>query len=100
NLGLRWEYETAPSERELRLSRYLDLTNPIPEFQSNPPVMPPQVASINGAPTPIYNGAWVYATPESKGLYHAPRANFLPRLGLAYRVNDRTALRVGYARYA
>jgi hypothetical protein len=33
-------------------------------------------------------------------MYHAPRTNFLPRLGVAFRVNDRTALRIGYARYA
>ncbi len=40
NLGLRYEYETAPADREDRLSRYLDLTNPIPEMQSNTPVLP------------------------------------------------------------
>ncbi len=101
NLGMRWEYETAPSERLLRLSRYLDLGNPIPEFQgANTPVMPPQVATISGAPKPTFNGAWVYATDDAKGLYHAPRRNLLPRVGIAYRVNDRTAVRVGYARYA
>ncbi len=101
NLGLRWEYETAPSERLGRLSRYLDLTNPIPELQgAGTPVMPPQVATINGAVKPTYNGAWVYADNDHKGLYHAPRRNFLPRLGLAIRANDRTAIRIGYARYA
>ncbi len=100
NLGLRWEYETAPSERELRLSRYLDLANPIPEFQSNPPVLPPQVNTIAGAPKPTYNGAWVYADGDHRGLYHAPRSNFLPRLGIAMRATDKTAIRIGYARYA
>ncbi|MBK9170725.1 MAG: TonB-dependent receptor [Bryobacterales bacterium] len=100
NLGLRWEYETAPSEREGRLARYLDLGNPIPEFQANPPVMPPQVATIPGAPTPTYNGAWIYTDSDNKGLYRAPKANFLPRLGIAIRGNDKTAIRIGYARYA
>lgn len=100
NLGLRWEYETAPSERQGRLARMLDLTNPIPEFQSNPPVMPPQVASISGAPKPTYNGAWIYTTDDKPGLYNAPRRSFLPRVGVAIRANDRTAIRVGYARYA
>ncbi len=100
NLGLRWEYETAPSEREGRLARYLDLTNPIPEFQSNPPVMPSQVGTISGAVKPTYNGAWIYTDNEHPGLYQAPKTSFLPRLGLAFRVNDRTALRIGYARYA
>jgi hypothetical protein len=100
NLGLRWEYETAPSERQGRLARYLDLTSPIPEFQSRPPAMPPQVAAIAGAVKPTYNGAWIYTDGKNPGLYRAPRTNFLPRLGFAYRLNDRTALRVGYARYA
>ena len=101
NLGLRWEYETAPSERLMRLSRYLDLSNPIPELQgAGTPVMPPQVATIAGAAKPTYNGAWVYATSDAKGLYHAPQRNFLPRLGIAFRANDRTAIRIGYARYA
>jgi hypothetical protein len=100
NLGLRWEYETAPSEREGRLARFLDLTNPIPEFQTNPPVMPPQVSTIQGAPQPVYNGAWVYTDSDHPGLYHARKTNFLPRLGVAIRLNDKSAVRIGYARYA
>ena len=100
NVGLRWEYETAPSEREGRLARYLDLANPIPEFQANAPIMPSQVATIAGAVRPTYNGAWIYTDESHSGLYDAPNANFLPRLGIAFRVNDKTAVRVGYARYA
>ncbi|MEZ5402090.1 MAG: TonB-dependent receptor [Bryobacteraceae bacterium] len=100
NLGLRWEYETAPSEREGRLSRFLDLNNPIPEFQQNAPVMPPQVTAINGRVQPTYNGAWIYTDDKNPGLYNAPGRNFLPRLGIAVRANDRTAIRIGYARYA
>jgi TonB dependent receptor len=99
NLGLRWEYETAPVERQNRLARYLDLTSAIPEFQKNPPVMPPDVAKFTGK-SPIYNGAWIYSDDANRGLYNAPGTNFLPRLGIAIRVNDRTAIRVGYARYA
>ncbi|MCZ2078164.1 MAG: carboxypeptidase-like regulatory domain-containing protein, partial [Bryobacterales bacterium] len=43
NLGLRYEYESGPYDERDRISRYLDLTSPIPEFQSNPPVMPDAV---------------------------------------------------------
>ncbi|HUQ94245.1 MAG TPA: TonB-dependent receptor [Bryobacteraceae bacterium] len=100
NLGLRWEYETAPSEREGRMARYLDLSNPIPEFQSNPPVMPSQVTAITGAVKPTYNGAWIYTDGSNPGLYQAPRRNFLPRLGIAILANNKTAIRIGYARYA
>lgn len=101
NLGMRWEFETAPYERRDRLARYLDLNNPIPEFQgANAPVMPSQVTAIPGAPKPTYNGAWVYTDSDNRRLYNAPRTNFLPRLGVAFRANDRTAIRIGYARYA
>ena len=100
NLGLRWEYETAPSERLRRLSRFLDLSSPIPAFQSNTPVMPPEVGVIAGAVKPTYNGAWVYSDDAHKGLYQSSSRSFLPRLGVAIRANDKTAIRIGYARYA
>ncbi|MCC6860431.1 MAG: TonB-dependent receptor, partial [Bryobacterales bacterium] len=99
NLGLRYEYETAPIEELDRMSRYLDLTQPIPEMQANVPVMPAAVTAIRTS-APIYNGAWVYTDSENRALYKAPKDIFLPRVGLAIRVNERTALRIGYARYA
>lgn len=99
NLGLRYEYETAPSERQNQLSRYVDLNNPIPEMQATPPVIPSEVSAISNIPYQ-YNGAWVYADDSHPGMYNPPRNLFLPRAGIAVRLNDRTALRAGYARYA
>jgi hypothetical protein len=99
NLGLRYEYETAPVEATNRLSRYLDLTNPIPEMQSTPPRIPSSVTSLNNVPYK-FNGAWIYTDDEHRGLYQAPKLLLLPRAGVALRLNDKTALRVGYARYA
>lgn len=100
NLGLRWEYDTPIVDPDDNLSRTLDLTNPIPEFQgAGAPQMPPQVAAIR--PTaPVYNGAWIHTDSSHRGAYNSPKDTFLPRAGLAYRLNDRTSLRVGYARYA
>jgi outer membrane receptor protein involved in Fe transport len=49
NLGLRYEYENGPYDEQDRVSRYLDLTNPIPEFQSNAPVLPPRCCSTGRA---------------------------------------------------
>ena len=46
NLGLRWEYEPGPTDPENRLSQRLDLTQPIPEMQSTPPVMPAQALQL------------------------------------------------------
>jgi hypothetical protein len=99
NLGLRYEYETAPSERNNRLSRNLDLSVPIPEMQAYPPVIPAEVLAY-GNMNHKYNGAWNYTDENSSGMYTPPRNLFLPRVGLALRLNDKTALRAGYARYA
>ncbi|MPY90237.1 MAG: carboxypeptidase regulatory-like domain-containing protein [Luteitalea sp.] len=99
NLGLRYEYETAPVESQDRLTRYLDLDNPIPEMQATPPPIPESVARLNNVPYE-YAGAWVYADSEHRGMYDPPRNLILPRIGVAFRLNDKTALRAGYGRYA
>lgn len=98
NLGLRWEYDTAPADRKDRVSRYLDLTNPIPEMQGNPPVLPAEAVALRTS-GPIYNGAWVFSDSENRAMFKTSKRNFQPRAGLAFRLNDKTALRAGYARY-
>jgi hypothetical protein len=97
-LGLRWEYQTGPRDPEDRLSRYLDLTSPIPEMQSTPPKMPADVAAMRGAPY-VFNGAWVFTDSEHRAMFQTGKANFMPRAGLAWRLNDKTVLRAGFARY-
>jgi hypothetical protein len=99
NLGLRWEYFTPMTDPEDRMSRYLDLTAPIPEFQgANAPQMPAQAAALRSAP-PIYNGAWVFTDSDNRGSWDAPKNLFMPRLGIAWRAGNNTALRIGWARY-
>ncbi|MBM3796064.1 MAG: carboxypeptidase regulatory-like domain-containing protein [Acidobacteria bacterium] len=99
NLGLRYEYFTAMRDPDDRFTRFLDLTNPIPEFQgANAPVLPAQVTALRAA-APAYNGAWVFADKNNRNSWNAPKNLFLPRAGLAWRVNDKTALRIGWARY-
>ena len=100
NLGLRWEYDTPLRDRDDRLSRYLDLTNPIPEFQgANAPKLPDAVLAIRKT-APIYNGAWIHTDSSHPAAYNSPKNTFLPRFGIAYRLSDRASLRFGYARYA
>ena len=100
NVGLRWEYDGPVYDPERRLSRTVDLTNPIPEFQgANAPLLPPQVLAIRGS-QPQYNGAWIHTDDDHRGAYSSPKNILLPRVGIAYRINDRTSLRIGYARYA
>ncbi len=99
NLGLRYEYFTAMRDPQRRLSRFLDLTNPIPEFQgANAPVIPAAAAALRTA-APVYNGAWVFTDDENPNSWKAPKTLLMPRVGLAYALNDKTAIRIGWARY-
>ncbi|MBM3785695.1 MAG: carboxypeptidase regulatory-like domain-containing protein [Acidobacteria bacterium] len=100
NLGLRWEFDSAIVDPDGRLSRTLDLTNPIPEFQgANAPQLGSQVMAIRRT-APQYNGAWIHTKGPKDGAYNSPLTTFLPRFGIAWRLSDRMSFRAGYARYA
>jgi hypothetical protein len=99
NLGLRYEYETPMVDPQNRLSRYLDLASPIPEFQgANAPDIPAAAAALRTA-NPIYSGAWIFTDSDHRGSWNGQKNLFMPRAGLAYRLDSKTALRFGYARY-
>lgn len=99
NLGLRYEYESPMIDPQDRLSRFLDLSSPIPELQgANTPVLPAAATALR-TEAPIYNGAWIFTDSQNRGSWNAQKLLFMPRAGLAYRLNDKTSLRVGYARY-
>ncbi|MCW5979342.1 MAG: TonB-dependent receptor [Bryobacteraceae bacterium] len=98
NLGIRYEYENAPYDERDRFSRNNDLTNPIPEFQANPPVMPAEVLAVRKT-QPVYNGAWIFTEPGNRGLFDSPKNILMPRAGIAIRLDDKTAIRGGFARY-
>jgi Carboxypeptidase regulatory-like domain len=97
NLGLRWERETGPAEQQRQLVQTLDLTQPIPELQGI--TMPGTVTAIAKVPYK-FNGAMVYTGDSNPRMYDATWKTFLPRAGFALRLNDRTSVRAGYARYA
>jgi hypothetical protein len=97
NMGLRYEFETPMRSPENRLSRFLDFGNPIPEFQAGPPDIPQQVLDLRDA-APSFNGAWIFTDSENRRSWNPQKAIFLPRFGLAYRLNDVTALRIGWSR--
>jgi hypothetical protein len=114
NLGIRWEHETWPSDDERLMIRTLDMKQAIANWPSSfqlwTPAVQNAVTSVSPAaaalyPTlstlvvPQYNGAAVRTSNGDPVL--APGWNvFLPRLGIAYRLNDKTALRFGYSRFA
>ncbi len=97
NLGLRWERETAPAEETRQLVKTLDLTQPIPELQNVS--IPSEVTNLAKVAYK-FNGAMVYTSNNDPRMYSAPWTTFLPRAGFAYRLNDKTSIRAGYARYA
>ena len=98
NLGLRYELETPPRDPQYRLSRGLDLAAPNTAMQASPPKFPANVLSIRSA-APVYNGAWSFTDSDRPGMWNAAKHTFMPRIGLAIKVNDKTAIRFGFARY-
>jgi len=99
NLGIRYEYFGAMTDPENRFSRFLDLSNAIPEFQgANQPVLPAAATALRTS-APVYNGAWVFADDQNRNSWNPPRGLFMPRVGMAYRVNDNMSIRAGFARY-
>jgi hypothetical protein len=101
NLGLRWEYEPGPTDPDNRISQRLDLTDPIPEMQATPPAIPAQAASLMASKGYDYRftGAWIFATDDSRRAWHSTPWNFLPRVGVNYRLDDVSVARFAYARY-
>lgn len=104
NLGLRYEYEGGYWDPNYRIQQQLDLLAPIPGMQAAiDPRMPAdakaRMAESAGQKTYIYNGAFAFTGEGSKRGTRADRFGFMPRLGLAWRVDDRTAVRAGYGRF-
>jgi hypothetical protein len=101
NLGLRWEWEPGPTDPENRLSQRLDLTQPIPEMQSTPPAIPDQARQLMASRGYgyTYHGAWIFASDDNRNAWHSKVANFLPRVGLNYRLGKDSVVRAAYARF-
>src|SRR5262249_55347345 len=101
NLGLRWEYEPGPVDRGNRISQQLDLSNPIPERQATAPAIPATVTALlaSKGEKQLFNGAWIFATSSNRNAWHRKAMNLLPRLGGAYRLNDKSVFRFGWGRY-
>lgn len=102
NVGIRWEFEPGPVDAQNRLSQGLDLSVPNTLVAATPP--PAYDARVVGilnslGQTPRYNGAWIFANAENRGVWNRKPTDFLPRLGFAYRLSDKSSIRVGFARY-
>ncbi|HEU4389772.1 MAG TPA: hypothetical protein VFV34_18345, partial [Blastocatellia bacterium] len=100
NIGLRYEFETPMTERYNRSVKGFDPTFVQPfesaakaafiASQSNPANATPEVTDFK------VRGGLTFADAGERGLYNTPKHNFMPRLGFAYKVNEKTVLRMGY----
>ena len=100
NLGLRYEYEQAYRDPENRVTRPLDLNDPIPELNdpATAPAMPAELSRLYGGPT-IFNGAFQFADSNNRGEWDQGPGAWSPRVGIAYRLDDRTSVRAGWGQY-
>ena len=102
NLGLRWEYEPGPTDPDYRLSQRLDLTQPIPEMQTHaaqrcrrrPRRSWPARATATSTTAPGSSRART-----ARNVWKSSWKNFMPRVGVNYRLGDESVLRFAYARY-
>jgi len=98
NIGLRYEYESAPVERFNRAVRGFD-------YDVASPVEAAARAAYARAPVPELPAAqyqvkggltFLGADGRPHTLYEAPKRNFMPRFGFAWSVTPVTVLRGGY----
>ena len=100
NLGLRWEYEGAPTERFNRNSRGFDpdaalnITNAAQAAYAANPI--PQIAPADFR----VRGGLGFVSDAERGTYNPDINNFQPRVGFAYSLDSKTVLRGGWAIYA
>lgn len=98
NLGLRWEYEAPLTDPQNRLGRNLDLTQPNPTLAAYPVTLPSAVTPYR-ITAPSWNGVYNFTTSGHPAMYDAPKIELLPRFGLAFKLDEKTAIRFGYGRF-
>jgi hypothetical protein len=99
NLGLRYEYETAPVERFNRNVRGFDpnaeleiAAAALAAYAANPiPEIPADAFRVRGG--------LQFASDGARGTVNPDRNNVQPRVGFAYRANEQTVVRGGWAIY-
>jgi hypothetical protein len=101
NLGLRYEYEPGPVDAQNRLTQRLDLTLPIPEMIAAPPAIPGAVTNLlsTKGEKQLFNGAWVFTSADNRHAWRRSKFTVLPRLGGAFRLDDKSVVRFGWGRY-
>jgi hypothetical protein len=98
NVGLRYEVESPTTERYDRGVRNFDANTPNPieaqaraQYAASPiPELPASQFRVPGGLT------FLNANGNPRGYWNTAKANFMPRFGLAYLLDDKTVIRAGY----
>ncbi len=96
NLGLRWDMQTAPTDRFNRIWAYSrlapsPLTGLVPDQYSGPDgkIYP---LTLLGKLDPVGTSS----APFGRSVYNAPLNNWAPRIGLAHQLSDKLVARGGF----
>jgi hypothetical protein len=99
NLGVRWEYEGAPTERDNRNVRGFDpdaelaITSAAQAAYARNPI-----AQIAASAFRVRGGVQ-FVTDSNRGTYNPDMNNVQPRVGFAYQASEKTVVRGGWAIY-
>ena len=108
NLGLRYEFETPLHERFNRSTLGFDpnyvqpisaaaqaaYANTYPNIAGGFAQLPPSAFALKGGMT------FAGLNGNNGGLYNTPKDVFMPRLGIAYQIDNKTVLRSGFGMFA
>ncbi len=104
SLGLRYEYELPWSDPQNRGSRGMDFTKTNATLAANLPQIDPATLALvkqyYTGPLNLTSGVWMFSTKSHPGMWNSLATMFEPRVGVAIRMNDKTALRIAYGRWA
>jgi hypothetical protein len=101
NLGLRWEFETPLVERQNKSVSGFDAAYSQPieaAAQANYATLTDTfLKTTSGLSQISAKGGLLFAGKDTgRGLYNTPKNGFLPRLGFAYQLSDKTMVRGGF----
>lgn len=104
NIGLRYEIEGALTERFNRSVRGFDFGYAQPfDAAARAAFIASQSVAANATPEitsfTSLGGLTFSGLNGPRALYEVPKKNFMPRFGLAYKLNDKTVIRAGYGMF-
>ena len=109
NLGLRWEFEQALTERQDKSVSGFDFAYTQPfetQAQTNFAAILSRLSATDPLKTSLAltsisaKGGLLFAGKDTgSGLYNTPKSGFLPRVGFAYALDDKTVFRGGFGLY-